>query len=57
MHDGAERIDLLTLDENIDLHQIGGLFAVLMVVERRIALVRLFNWSKKSNTISANGMR
>ena len=38
MHDGAERIDLLTLNENVNLHQIGGLFAVLMVVKRRVTL-------------------
>ena len=38
MHDGAERIDLLALNQDIDLDQISRLFAVLMVIERSIAL-------------------
>ena len=38
MHDGAERIDFLALNKDVDLHQIGGLFAILAVVERRIPL-------------------
>ena len=33
MHDGAERIDLLALDEDVDLDEVRGLLAVLMVVE------------------------
>ena len=33
MHDGAERVDLLALDENVDLDEVRGLLAVLMVVE------------------------
>ena len=33
MHDGAERVDLLALDEDVDLDEVRGLLAVLMVVE------------------------
>jgi hypothetical protein len=40
--DGAERVDLLALHQDIDLDQVGALLAVLMVVERRVALGAAF---------------
>ena len=50
-----EGVDRLAVEEDVDLDEIRDLVAVGFVVERRVALVRDFNWSKKSNTISASG--
>ena len=38
MNDGTERIDLLALNKDVHLDQIGGLLAILMVIEGSVAL-------------------
>ncbi len=37
MHDQRQRIDLVTVDQNVQLHQVRRLVAIEMIVQRRIA--------------------
>ena len=37
VHDGAECVHLLTLDENVHLDQVGGLLAILMIIKGGVA--------------------
>jgi hypothetical protein len=55
VHDRAERVDRLALEQDVDLDQVGGLLAGALVVERGVALGADFSWSKKSKTISPIG--
>ena len=56
MDDGAEGVDLVPVEEDIDLDQVRALLAVHLVVQRGVAPgVRDFRASKKSKTISASG--
>jgi hypothetical protein len=55
VHDRAEGVDRLALQQDVDLDQVGRLLAGGLVVQRGVAPVRDFSWSKKSKTISASG--
>ena len=57
VHDGAEGVDGLTLQQDVDLDQIGLLLARLLVIQAGVAAgAPDFSESKKSKMISPGGM-